>query len=305
MKWSPGGRFLSYVKGGNAFGDADDFLDDYQLNVYDVVNQKERAIVEHPGLNWSWTNAGTLLYSPILPGQFGGVYERRLRPTTYEISAFGKNNKPLLDSGYFAQADPSNQWIAFCDWPGERIEAQKGKTAQSKEDEIEKGLYLYYRPAKRRVFVGALNLHELPLIQWAPDGKTLYVLDQTLQQDAAAILYRMDLEQQILHQIAVIKKTEMPAFFRLRGISADAKYLYIEDATIIGQEPGVVQTRRTFTAIETSTGQQFPLATMTNPGGDQDWDWHDDSGVNPAFVAAQKIENVLPASNAPSTETQR
>ena len=304
IKWSPGSRYLSYLRGGNAFGDYNG--DAYQLNVCDLETYQDRQVMANAGLEWSWTYHGSILCSPIKPEQASDVALRLARPSVYEADVAAGAPRKLFDGGYFAHESPDGKWVAFCDWPGKLLEDGASKEV---ENNSQRGLFLFYKPTGKRVFVGELKLAEgsVPILQWSTDSQSLYVLEQNgAQQSTTATLSRMDMEQQQLRPLATlsIERGEgvdhgLAGIFQSRGIAADNRYLYFDAVQIISGPQGYVNTLRTLIAVDTQTGKQTPIARLKNiANANPDWDWHDDSGVNPAFVAAQKIENVLPSINA-------
>lgn len=179
------------------------------------------------------------------------------------------------------------------------------------QDNSQRGLFLFYRPSGKRVFVGDLKLEEgsVPLLQWAADGQSLFVMEQEgAQQGATGTLYKMDLEQQQLKPLATLFIARAagvehgPAgVFQQRGVAANGRYLYFDAVQIISGPQGYVNTLRTLLAVDARTGEQTPIARLKNiANANPNWDWHDETGINPAFAAAQKIEAALPAINAPA-----
>lgn len=295
--WSPGNRFFSYLTGGSAVGDYDGWFEPYALTIYDTRNNVERIIAPNVLLEWSWTYHGTLLY---LPAQdIEAIWRRTGRPTTYEAGLSGNKPQPLIEGGYFAHASPDNEWIAFCDWPGYLL----SDPAKKPHPEVQRGLYLFNRSTKTRVFVGALSLKDQVLMQWSPDGQTLFVSDSSDQEFSLYQLNLADLkdvpenpdEKTLpLKKIVTIPRAKDLAFLTFRGTSPDGTRFYVEEVfRLPSKDQALIPTRRVFTWVDAQTGKQTPFARVEN-FNDQDWDWHDDSGVNPAFEAAQKLEEALP-----------
>lgn len=305
LKWSPGSRFLSYMRGGNTFGDYDPRSDSYHLSVLDTPSRRDHLVMKDAGLSWSWTYQGTLLCSLVPPAQAYKVLYRNARPSVYEADALGGKPRKLFDGGYYAHESPDGQWIAFCDWPGPLFDA----TNPSKElqENTQRGLFLFHKPSGRRAFVGELELSEAaypfdaPLMQWSPDGQTLYVTemqDGKTRGSTVGQLYRMTLEQQQLQPLVRLEMQPRSGagVFRGRGISPDGSTLYLETRQAISGPKGYPNRQFTLLGINTATGEQTPLASLKNIASENpDWDWHDTSGTNPAFAAAQKREEKLPA----------
>lgn len=315
--WSPGSRFLSYLRGGNALGDYDKWTKPYELHVCDTRTNIERLIATDAGHYWSWTHNGTLLFSYLKPQNAYEVAFRRARPSIYEADTKGTKPVKLFDGGYFAQQSPDGDWIAFCDWPGvltDTPDATKGI-----KDNQERGIFLFHRPTKKRVFVGKLRLQvgQPPLLQWMPNGKSLFVLEsaETSERTLTGTMWKMEIEQQTLNKFVDISISGgegtplagKPGYFTLRGTSPDNRYLYVETVVVtdvykasVPNTASTPNTQRTLIAVDTETGKQTPMARLTTHiGYDDDWDWHDDSGINPVFAAAEKTEAKLPPISAP------
>ena len=304
LKWSPGSRFLSYMRGGNTIGDYDPNSHPYKLTILDVPSRQERMILDDAGLHWSWTYKGNLLFSLVPPKNAYSVFYRNGRPSVYEANALRGKPTKLFDGGYYAHESPDGEWIAFCDWPGSLFDA-KGASKELQENP-QRGVFLFHKPTKRRVFVGELELGEsvypadAPLFQWSPDGKTLYVLETTDSESQGVVkgqIYRMDIEQQQLQPLSVLefKPLRGIGYFRSRGISPDGSKLYYEIREAIDGPRGFPNRQYTLLSVNTVDGKQTPIARLKNIASENpDWDFHDESGVNPAFTAAQKIEEALP-----------
>jgi hypothetical protein len=309
--WSPGSRFVSYMRGGNTdgdygvvYGDYDPVFDAFYLYVLDTPSRRDHLVMKDAGLNWSWTYHGQLLCSHIPREQAKAVWHRQSRPSVYVADATGGSPKKLFDGGYYAHESPDGGWIAFCDWPGKLIEA--GNTDKELQNNKHKGLFLFNKTTGRRLFVGELALPEAsypvdaPLMQWSPDSKSLYVLEALAGATQGEVIGQIDrvvVEQKKLQPLTQIKMEPLrgPAYFRERGISPDGTTLYYEARQAIEGPRGYPNQQFTLIAVNTQSGNQTPLARLKNIANENpDWDWHDDSGINPAFAAAEKIEDALP-----------
>ncbi len=298
--WSPGSRYVSYLRGGNAFGDYDRWTTPYRLSVYDTKTFQERELMPYAGLSWSWTHHGTVLCSRLSPEEAGRVGIGQVRPSVYEADVRGGAPKKLFDGGYLAQESPDGKWIAFCDWPGTLIGSPK--VAPEVQNIEQPGLFLWSRPTGKRVFVGALKLNGPPSIQWSFNSKKLYVCEQEAQgADVVASVSTMDLEQQKLKPLGQLKvsrpsdvATGTAGGFDFRGLSNDGHFLYFDSLQNIASPKGYANSIRTLIAFDTRTAEQTPIAQLTNiANANPDWDWHDESGVNEAFLRAEKLENAL------------
>jgi hypothetical protein len=307
IQFSPGSRYLSYLKGGNAFGDYDQWTKSYRLYICDLRTYQDRLIAVDAGQNWSWTCHGSVLFTRFEAKDAYAVAQRTARPSIYEADAKGSLPKKIFSGGYFAQESPNGQWIAFCDWPGTLIDMD---APQSVKDNTERGLFLFNRASKMRTFIGPLKLEfgQPPLLQWSPDSKELFVLDSW--QDAQTLngtIYKVEIEQPKLKKLSEfslirpkdVDSTNKVGFFMFRGCSPSGQYVYVDTVQVIDGPQGYVNTRRTLVSVDTTSGQQTSIAQLTNiANANPDWDWHDDSGINPAFAAAEKIENALPVLRA-------
>lgn len=308
--WSPGGRYLSYVRGGNSVGGYYDALgrplNPYELWVTDTINHTARALVTNAGLSWAWTTKGTLLYSLISYHEETALRTRAGRPSIYEIGINDKAGKKLFDGGYFATPSPDGQWIAFADWPGKLFGQKTPTPAQEAENQaVKPGVYLFHRPTGRRIFVGELSGGaplSLPM-QWTPDSRRLYALNtQEKEGGLEGALYRMDIEQQQLTRLGTLPvqgryqttNISNSNWFEFRATSPEGQRLY-GDAIEYTQGPSrYVNTQHTFWSIDAQTGAFTAMASLTdianeNPG----WDFFDDTGINPMTSAAERFENSL------------
>ena len=236
------------------------------------------------------------------------VASRLERPSVYEFEFSNGALKKCFDGGYFAQESPDGRWIAFCDWPGKLLETNAPEEVQ---ENAHRGLFLFDKTTGKRVWAGELELKaaSTPLIQWSNDSKELFVLEQdSAVQGVKGTIYKMNIQEQELKPFLTLSLERAkdidsgPAgFFQLRGISSGGDYLYLDKVQVISGPQGYIHTLRTLLSIETHTGQQAPVAQLMNIANENpDWDFHDDSGINPAFVAAQKIEDALPAIGEPA-----
>jgi hypothetical protein len=304
--WSPGSRYLSYLRGGGTFGESSDRLgrplSPYTLYVCDLLHQRNYRVMKDAGLAWSWTYHGQLLFGHVPQEQFEALSQRQVRPSVYVADASKGEPKKIFDGGYFANESPDGQWIAFCDWPGKLLDATDAP--RDLQDSQQRGLFLFHKPTGKRVFVGDLKLPANGGIwmQWSPDGASLYLLEHTVNADGVTgTIYKINVgktpsDKPLMSQLTQILLKPEPANqggFAPRGTSPDGRMLYL-NAIEWRSEPknSVVST---LMAIDTRTGKQTAIARMTNVNNENpDWDWRDDSGVNPAFAAAEKIEAALP-----------
>lgn len=317
VSWSPGGRYISYTRGGNSVGGFTDALgnlyseDGYELWLNDtkVPDSFARRLATNIGLSWSWTHRGTLLFSPLDAGATEAVRLRWARPSVHEVDLKSGVKTKLFDGGYFAHESPDGQWIAFVDWPGPVIgQSQPTPQQEAENAQVKPGVYLFHRPTKRRVLVG-----EFPAtppfsvaLQWTPNSQRLLVFNT--QEKAGAgldgVIYRMDITQQTLEKVGQLEvtrpfqttNTSNFGWFEFRGTSPDGRRAYANTSQYIDEGPSqYVNLRHKMWSIDTETGQPSLMASLTdiateNPG----WDWRDESGINPAFAAAQKVEESLP-----------
>ncbi len=301
LSWSPGSRYLSYMRGGNTFGDYDSRSEPYELYCMDSTTRLDHRVMQNAGLHWSWTYHGQLLCSLVKPENQGRLAERSGRPSVYAVNAQGGQPKKLFDGGTYAQESPDGKWIAFCDWPGDLFDATNPSDALQKQKE--KGLFLFYKPLKKRIFVGALQLEDAgwpadaPLLQWSPDGRQLYVLDSTRDQgQVKGMVYRMEMEQQQLEPLSQLSFVPQAGYgyFRDRGISPDGQTLYYEWREGVNGPSSQINQKFTLIGVSSRTGAQTPLASLMNIASENpDWDFHDESGINPALAQAEKRENAL------------
>ena len=334
IQWSPGSRYIGSLVGGDVTGGYFDRLgnpyssDGYSLYVYDAkTHERERRLSANAGQSWSWTNNGKVLFSKVTTEQSGLLKQRLARPSIYEMGVNDAQPKKLFDGGYFAHQSPNGEWIAFVDWPGpsftslakpeDLLKNPDSRPNTKEEAEVQAGLYLFNRPSGRRVFVGPLQDIKRPVqMQWAPDGQTLYIAESFVSDGKIqGAVQRMTLEQQQLKPLSVITATDPLStnnisdtnWLTLRSTSPDGLYLYANrDEYYDGGPKRYVNTQHTYFAINTSNGETTEMAGLTNIVNENiDWDFHDDSGVNPAFAAAQKIENALPDLGVSPTKTKR
>jgi hypothetical protein len=321
VQWSPGSRFVSYLRGGNTFGDYDPRSSSYDLFVLDVPSRRDRLVMKNAGLHWSWTYRGSLLFSRVPPAHGRSVFEHRSRPSVYQASAAPSTSgattltpRKLFDGGAYAQESPDGNWIAFCDWPGPLFDAPKA--ADELKNSTRRGLFLFHRPTRRRIFVGELKLDEsafpadAPLLQWSPDGQSLYILEHEAEGDRAgldSVVYKMELEQQTLQKLATLSfPSSRRGYFRARGTSPDGARLYFELREAVEGPRNFPNQQFTLLSVDTRSGQSTPLARLKNIANENpDWDWLDQSGTNPAHAQAQKIEAALPAWNQAAVKPAR
>lgn len=302
IQFSPGSRFISYLKDGNAFGDYDQWTKPYRLYVCDLTTGQERFIDIGVGLDWSWTYRGTVLFSRISEKQVGAVARREVRPTIYEAGTTEKSPHRIISGGYFAQESPDGRWVAFCDWPGHLLEDEEASGGIRQR--IKKGLFFFDRATKKRFFVGPLALEAglSPSLQWSVDSKNLYVIDpQTSGKDRIGKLYRMSVETRTIQRLGTLtlenaQMNRSGGIFSFRDITADGKYLYIDAVKGIAGPEGHGNTLRTLIAVNTHSGEQVPIAHLENrANANPNWDWLDETNVAAARIGAENLEKALPA----------
>ena len=322
VSWSPGSRYISYLRGGNSVGGYFDRMGaPYSDNGYELWTTDARSngyahrIAVNVGLAWSWTNHGTLLWNRVTAGGNEALRQRTGRPVVYESGASGGAPTKLFEGGYFMRESPDGQWIAFVDWPGFILGQDDPTPAQQAENAaVVPGVYLFNRATGQRVLAGAFPAAP-PLavqLQWTPDGQHLFVFNTqektgALESGLEGALYRMDIDQQQLQRVGTLPverpfrtiNTTTDSWFLFRGTSPDGSRIYANTTNLIDGPPRYVNDRHTMWSIEAGTGVFSAMATLTdianeNPG----WDFHDDSGVNPASAAAEKLENT-PVVRAP------
>lgn len=300
MQWSPGSRYLTYVRGGNTFGDYDPRSSSYRLYCMEAPTRQDHLVMKDAGLHWSWTYRGQILCSRIEPKNQGKVGYRTGRPSVYAVSAAGGAPRKLFDGGYYAQESPDGKWIAYCDWPGELFDAPNA--SDELKNNTQKGLFLFYKPTGKRIFIGPLELDEAsypadaPLLQWSPDGQNLFCTESARDNgEVKGTVYRVNIEQQQLQELTTIVRTPFGyGFLRNRGTSPDGTSLYLESREGTPGPEGVINQKFTLLSVDTKTGKTTPQVQISNIASENpDWDFHDE-GVNPAFVAAEKRENALP-----------
>ena len=301
--WSPGGRYLSLLSQGDAFGEFSDeqgqpYASWYRLDLYDAHTGLEKTLAHNINTDWSWTHHASLLYSPTTPQQASQVNDRVARPSIYEVDCAKGQSHKLFDGGYYALESPDGQWVVFADWPGPLLEAEN-EVPDVSQKQIQAGLYLFNRRTNQRQFVGALPVQNFfGRMQWLPDSHTLFVsCNIGLLSQSKSMLWRLSTDRPKLEEVGV-----WTGSISFRGTSSDGRYIYASrNERIEGPKPsapgiGYIHTRHTLTFVESATGKQTDIAHLFNYANENpDWDFHDDSGLNPAFVAAQKIEEALPA----------
>ena len=325
VSWSPGSRYISYLRGGNSVGGYFDVMgapyspDGYELWVTNTKpNSYARRIATNVGLAWSWTHHGTLLWSRVTAGGNEALRQRIGRPSVYESAVMGGAPSKVFDGGYFAHESPDGQWIAFVDWPGELLDQSVPPTPaqQAANAAVVPGVYLFHRPSGKRVLVGAFPAAP-PMsvqLQWTPDSQHLFVFNTQEKTGATetgatesgleGVLYRMNTAQKQLQRLSALpvenpfgtSNNASDSWFSFRGTSPEGNRIYANTTNLIKDGPRrYVNDRHTMWSIDARTGALSPMATLTDIANENpNWDFHDDSGINPASARAEKIENAPP-----------
>ncbi len=139
--WSPDGRYLSYIVGGDAEGVVEGHDEDLKRFTYDIKTGQSHFIVQNNAAKIAnWTNQNTLLYTidpplrdatsapPDGPGVSGslrpepvGQHRPPQRPSIYESAPDGSWNRLLIHNGSGPNPSPDGKWVMFDGWedPGE------------------------------------------------------------------------------------------------------------------------------------------------------------------------------------------
>lgn len=305
FQWSPGSRYLSYLRNGSAHGDFDRWATPYELFVYDTKSKVERKLAESTDLFWSWTTRGKIL-STSRPqadrwSAHNSLYDHGRAPI-YETDVATLRREKLVAEGAFPFASPDNKWIAFFNWKGPLYEPMA--TSDSPGD-AKIGLYLWRRADRKIFFIKSLRLTQEPLIQWSPDSQSLYLIEEQSEPDTH-VIYKFEGIRKLSgdsgidavsewHELIPLPNLTGNTAYMLKGTSSDGRVLYLETKSISRLQDEFLQCDYRLWAFDTVGGHLNTVVTDNNTGEVEFWEWRDRSGATPWQNEAKKLEDTLPS----------
>jgi hypothetical protein len=287
--WSPDGRYIAYIKG----GDAEGFLAPFSPPTIVVCNWQTgelQTVVEGPnalGLSMTWMGPQTLLFSNLSTSNQKTNPEKQKnnpeislrsqrRPNVYAYSTATRKTQLLIEDGQYPAVSPDQQWIAFfgSEYPGKPFKLnddwalRPGGAALSvvKRGSVER------RPL-------TIQKGGYPTVLWPPDNRQLVTLRLTQESpNAKAEVYIWDTSTQQQKKVGSITATDFeeqprsityPQISAL-GVSRDGKDLIVLKQEYTGRTGPWLDESDYIQAMNLSTGKLTPLLKTSAPLG-IDW----------------------------------
>lgn len=199
--WSPDGNYITYIRGGDMYGDIEQGASLF-LDIYDWRKDERQFVVENNAVRYgsAWSAPNTLLYSVMSNSKGEGAPSVDI----YAIKPKDENPKLIVKNGYRPFPSPDGKHIAFF---GPEDENQ-GFTLGQGWEYIPRGMALSVvdmNGANRK----ALNSERLtyPQVVWMPDGNRLLSIKRVDASEDELVndLSKLD-NKRLLSQVQVIER---------------------------------------------------------------------------------------------------
>lgn len=310
VSWSPDGRQIAYVTGGDADGYEDRWTDLMRLNVHNLVTGKNRFIAQNTGVkHFAWTPQGTLLYTfappytykYISPAPGSNTYQP-VHLRLYEALMDGrlphKITMDVADQGNPVPS-PDGKQIAFLGWQ----KAGAGNVLNRRF-----GIWLYRRSDHSRRLLWALPFQSsavaegtVPDLLWTPDSRNLIVVAKTYTAEhpnaKTRLLKGKGLGKAIIWRVAVGRSrkarqklatlTAQDAWADSRGdldtqfspltiTRSGQKLLLNVSEYVSGSTSGFIEDRRLL-SVDLKNGRKSMIARLLNKWNEvPGWGWRED-----------------------------
>lgn len=306
ISWSPDGKYIAYITGGDALGDVNSIRGDetlytgpLRLVVCEWRTGRKQVVATNDALRGplKWTAPHTLVYSALetqLVGTSQQEYSklqtekkpttslRHLRPNVYGYSIEEGRSRLLFEDGFRPTPSQNGEWIAF-------FGSETPKVAPTlKEDWLDNpvgmALSVIKKDGSERT---ALNLEEgtYPFVNWLPDGKHLLTIKQIkFGKLGRAQIKEWNIETGKFRIVAELTAEDFksvprsaadPQFLPLY-LSSDGQQLVVAVSEAVGRDPllstgMLLLSKTTLQNININSGVVKPIA---HTFGDSGLDWH-------------------------------
>ncbi len=300
VSWSPDGKYLVYVQGGDWQGETKIYTSEatfytgpLKLYVCEWRTGKEQLVTTNDtvGGPFSWLVPHTLIYGALSePKQVVWQKQRESsektgqskpstnpkdvppRPDVYEYSVEEQSSRLLIQDAYLPFPSSDGQWIAFygSENPDKPFPLRLGWQQEAQDA----ALCIVKRDGSGRV---ALNRETgfYPLIRWLPDNRHLLAIQPTKDSpDAEAEIKDWDTQAGSFRLVTTLHAkdfTEIPLTFlspkfRPLQISQDGTKIYISKSENIGRVPGhsLSVVLKSLQSVDLATGEVTTIAELKN-----------------------------------------
>ncbi len=303
--WSPDGKYIVFVEGGDKYGGTRDAFSHYigplRTYIVDWRTGKEHLVVENDTIfgPFSWIAPHTLLYGVLdVPGQWlldsllFPKEEKRTdkatatkkapatpRPNIYEYSLETSKSQLIIKDGYRPTPSLNGQRIAF--YGSEDPANSLPLTSVSTWRDAPQGaaLTVAQRDGTKRM---ALNIEGgfYPYVQWLKGEQLLTVQPIKDSPDAEAVVKEWNLQTQQFREVATLKAKDYKELhidaskFYPVALKTDesALIVLVSEVTGVSKDRPLLTVVKSLQSVELRTGVVTPLVQISGISG---IDWHE------------------------------
>ena len=268
--WSPDGKYIAYVKGGDIAGYPAP-TGPIRLYIYDVATGESRFVAQNPFVTiMEWTPQNSLLYCVQKQENSNSTEQARaFNSDVYVVS--GAQGKPelFLSDAYNPQISRDGQKVAFAGW------SQSQGQARAKI-----GLHVFDRATNQRVLLALpFSQEKLVGMQWLADSQRLLVIQQTsFSPNAKAEIWMVNTTSNSSKKVATLNAKDYAYIDRVRtlpqfslmALSRDEAHAFFKVSEMSEGGPTLYDEDVSIQSVSLKTGQVTTQVKLRNPYG-VDW----------------------------------